>query len=138
MDVMNRLRYWKISACLGALMIISGLAGAFLGHRWARVEQAHRNNPDNWNEDVMRTFERTVKPSSDQRLKIQAYLDSAVEELKTIRADTIARSTNVIWRLVGQVEKELTAEQRAAFEQMKPKQSDLTTLDVLNVGPTKK
>lgn len=125
-------------ACLGALMMISGLAGAFVGHRFARVELEHRNNPDNWNENVMRTFERTVNPTPEQREKIQACLDSAVDELKGIRADTIARSTNVIWRLVGQVEKELTPDQRRAFEEMKPNQSDLTTLEMLNVESRKK
>jgi hypothetical protein len=127
-----------IVACLMALALVSGLTGGFLGHRLARAKLEHRTDPDNWNEDVMRTFERTVHPTADQRVKIQSYLDMAVDELKTIRADTIARSTNVIWRLVEQVEKELALEQRSAFQQMKPKQSDLTTLDVLKVEPRKK
>ena len=50
-----------------------------------------------------------------------------------IRADTITRTTNVIWRLVAEVEQELTPEQRQAFEVMKPKPADLT-LDMLKVG----
>ena len=53
---------------------------------------------------------------------------------EAIRLETIARSTNVIWRLVSQVEEELTPEQRRAFEAMKPKASELT-LDVLKVKP---
>jgi F0F1-type ATP synthase membrane subunit b/b' len=86
----------------------------------------------------MRTFERTVRPTPDQHRKVQTYLEAAVDELKAIRADTIVRSTNVIWRLVAQVEQELTAEQKVAFEGMKPQQSDLATLDVLNVAPGQK
>jgi hypothetical protein len=135
---MNFSRYWKITVCLAALILVSGLAGGLLGRHLTRVKLERRNNPDNWNETVMRTFERQVNPTAEQRQKIQGYLDTAVEDLKAIRADTIARSTNVIWRLVAQVEKELTPEQKAAFEQMKPKQSDLTSLEVLQVEPRKK
>jgi hypothetical protein len=59
-----------------------------------------------------------------------------VRELQTIRLETIARSTNVIARLVAEVDRELTPEQRQAFEAMKPKPGDLT-LDVLKVNPPK-
>jgi hypothetical protein len=44
----------------------------------------------------------------------------------------------VIRRLVAEVEKELTPGQRAAFETMKPKASDLTSLELLQVEPRKK
>jgi predicted Holliday junction resolvase-like endonuclease len=135
---MKRGRTLKIAACLVALVVVSGLAGALMGRRLARVELERRDNPETWNEAAMRTFERTVRPTPEQRQKIQACLEGAIGELKTIRSDTIARSTNVIWRLVAQVEKELTPEQRKAFEQMKPKQSDLTSLELLQVEPRKK
>ncbi len=135
---MSLLRHWKIVACLAALVFASGLAGLLWGQRLARVKLEQRNDPDTWNESAMRTFERTVKPTAEQRPRIQACLEAAVNDLKAIRADTLARSTNVIWRLVNQVEKELTPEQRAAFERMKPRQSDLTTLEILRVEPGKK
>ena len=48
----------------------------------------------------------------------------------------IARSTNVIWRLIAEVERELTREQRRAFEVMKPKPAEVT-LDVLDLPPAK-
>lgn len=100
---MKRGRTLKIVACLVALVIVSGLAGALMGRRLARVELERRDNPETWNETAMRTFERTVRPTPEQREKIQVCLDGAIEELKTIRSDTIARSTNVIWHLVAQV-----------------------------------
>lgn len=126
---------WKISLCLLALIVVSGIAGAIVGRRWARADIARRDNPETWNEAAMRTFEHTVKPGPEQRVKIQAALDAAVAELKAIRSETIARSTNVIWRLVGQVERELTPDQQRAFEAMKPRQEDLGTLEVLDVDP---
>ena len=60
-------------------------------------------------------------------------MDAVVAELIAIRTDTIARSAQVVRRLVEQVEQELTPEQRRAFERMKPKDSDLSTLNLLNV-----
>jgi len=132
---MNARASWKIIVCLLALILVSGAAGTILGRRWARAEMARRDNPETWNEAALRTFERTVKPTPEQRPKIEATLAAAIEELKAIRADTIVRSSNVIWRLVADVERELTPEQRAAFEAMKPRQQDLGTLEVLQVEP---
>lgn len=127
-------RHWKIAFCLLALAIASGLAGGLIGHRLARRHLEIRNNPENWNEHVAREFDRIVKPTPEQGAKIQARLDQAVRELQTVRLDTIARSTNIIWRLVADVERELTPQQRQAFEVMKPRQAELT-LEVLKVKP---
>jgi hypothetical protein len=131
---MTLLRHWKIALCLLAIILASGLAGALMGHRIARRQLEARNDPANWNEHVGREFDRVVKPNPEQGARIQAHLDRAVRELQAIRRDTVARSTNVIWRLVAEVEQELTPKQRQAFEAMKPKPSDLT-LDVLKVKP---
>jgi capsid protein len=133
---MNFLRHWKIAVCLLAIVVVSGVAGCLIGHRAARKQIEKRNDPESWNEHVARVFERTVKPTPEQGAKIQAHLDQAVRELQTIRLETIARSTNVIGRLVAEVDRELTPEQRQAFEAMKPKPGDLT-LDVLKVNPPK-
>jgi hypothetical protein len=131
---MRLLRHWRIVLCLLALIVASGLAGGLMGHRITRHHLDARNDPATWNEHVGREFDRVVKPTPEQSAIIQAHLDKAVRELQTIRLDAIARSTNVIWRLVAEVEKELTPEQRQAFEVMKPKPADLT-LDVLKVKP---
>jgi len=126
--------HWKIALCLAALVVVSGLVGALVGHRVARRQLEARNDPVSWNEHVSRTFDRIVRPDPEQAGRIQAHLDRAVQELQAIRMETIARSTNVIWHLVGEVEKELTPDQRKAFDTMKPKPADLT-LDVLKVKP---
>jgi hypothetical protein len=131
---MNLRRYSLVIVCLAGLAVASGLAGGLLGHRVARRELEARNNPENWNEHVAQEFDRIVKPTPEQAAKIQAHLDRAVQDLVVIRAETIARTTNVIWRLVAEVEAELTPEQRAAFAVMKPKPADLN-LDMLKVKP---
>ena len=131
---MKLVSHWKIALCLTALVIVSCLVGVLVGHHVARRRLEARNDPGNWNEHVARTFDRIVKPDPAQAGHIQVHLDQAVRELQAIRLDTITRSTNVIWRLVAEVEQELTPEQRIAFETMKPKPADLT-LDVLKVKP---
>jgi len=123
---------WKGALCLAGIVLAAGLCGVLLGHRVARRQFETRANPESWNAHVTREFDRLVKPTPAQAAVIQGYLDQAVGELQAIRLDTIARSTNVIWRLVGEVEHELTPEQRSAFEAMKPRPADLN-LDVLKL-----
>jgi capsid protein len=133
---MKSFRHWRIVLGLAGVILTSGIAGGLIGHGCARRQIDARNDPANWNEHVSREFDRIVKPTPDQAARIQAELDKAVRELQAIRLETIARSTNVIWKLVANVEQQLTPEQRRAFEVMKPKPDDLT-LDVLNVNPSK-
>lgn len=129
---MNPLRSWKAGLCLLGLILATSLSGALIGHRIARCQLDARNDPETWNKHVALEFDHLVKPTPAQGAVIQAHLDRAVRELQAIRMETIARSTNVIGRLILEVEKELTPEQRQAFEAMKPKPADLT-LDLLNV-----
>lgn len=127
----------RILVDLVALAAVSALVGGLIGRRIGRLEMESRNNPSTWNEHVSREFDRIVKPTPEQTPRVQAHLDRAVRELQTIRQDTVARSTNVIGRLIADVEKELTPEQQKAFETMKPKPGDLD-LDVLNNTPPKR
>ena len=135
---MNGRGSWKMVVCLVALVLVSGLVGGLVGQRYARMEFQRRSDPSHWNETAMRDVERTVHPTPEQRQKIQDHLDAAVEELKNVRAETIRRSAEIVMRLVGQVDRELTPEQRVAFEQLKPKESDLSDLNFLNVEKRKK
>lgn len=124
--------HWRILSYLLALAAISFLAGLLLGHRIARRQLDARRDLESWNVHVASEFQSVVRPDPEQGARIQAHLDRAVQELQAIRLQTITRSTNVIWRLVAEVDQELTPEQRRAFEAMKPKPADLT-LDVLKV-----
>jgi hypothetical protein len=133
---MRLLSHPKTVFSLAGLMAVCALAGFLVGHRVARRQIEVRNDPGTWNEHVAREFDRIVQPTHEQGGRIQDYLDQAVKELQQIRLDTIARSTNVIWRLIGRVEKELTPEQLKAFEVMKPRPADLN-LDLLRVAPVK-
>ena len=127
-------RHFKTILALTTLLLAATLAGFLAGHRFARKQIEVRDDPGTWNEHVSREFERIVRPTPEQEPKIEASLDRAVRQLQGIRLDTIARSSNVIWRLIAEVEQELTPEQRKAFELMKPRPADLN-LDVLKLKP---
>ncbi len=132
---MNLSRSWKIGSGLVALIAVSALTGALVGHCLARKQLEARNNPQTWNKHVTREFNRIVKPTPEQAARIQVYLDNAVRELQEIRRDTIGRSTNVIWRLAAEVDRELTPEQQRAFRTMT--RPDKLGLEVLHLPPAK-
>ena len=134
---MNGRHSWKMVVCLVALVLVSSLAGGLVGQRYARLKFQRRSDPSHWNETAMRDLDRALQPTPEQRQKIQDHLDAAVEELKDVRAETIRHSAEIVLRLVGQVDRELTPEQRVAFERFKPKPSDLSNLDLLNVETRK-
>ncbi|MEI7730963.1 MAG: hypothetical protein WCO56_15415 [Verrucomicrobiota bacterium] len=129
---------WKVTGALAALILLSVVVGVFLGIRLARLKQAQASNPARWNETVMKSLDQKLKPTPEQRRQFQTDIDTAVDELKRIREETIQRSTKVIGKLVADVDQRLTPEQKAAFESMKPKAQDLNSLDVLKVEPRKK
>lgn len=133
---MTTSKRWIVVAYVAGVSVLSGLAGGLIGHRVARTEMEHRANPRHWNEHVAREFERIVRPTAEQAPRIDRHLERAVADLEGIRASTIRQSTNVIWRLVGEVESELTPEQRKAFEVLKPRPEDLD-LGVLDISPAR-
>ena len=128
---------WKIIVLLLAIVFVSMLAGGFLGAKFAERAIRHRNTPEAWNQKAMRSLHQRLKLSPEQDLKMQHILDGGVEEMKTIRLDTIARTDAVVERMLGDLEKEITPEQRAEFEKLR-KQRGATTLDMLKVEPRKR
>lgn len=127
---MNRRRTVPIIAALGALGLVCGLAGGAVGYRLGREAVQDRANPETWHERASRRFEEVVHPTPEQGPRLDAHLQAALKELREIRRDTIARSAAAIDRLVVRVESELTPEQKAAFEKLKPHRDEVG-LDVL-------
>ena len=134
---MNR-GVWKTVICLVALAAVSAAVGGLVGRRLARREFERRSDPVNWNEAALRDLERKLKPTLPQLEKIRGHMDAAVADLIRVRTETIKQSTAIVLRLVEQVEKELTPEQRRAFAALKPKPAELSNLKLLNVDTPKK
>jgi Spy/CpxP family protein refolding chaperone len=128
---------WKIAALLAAIVLLSGFTGYYFGFQVAKAKARARSNPDSWNVSAMKTLERKLKLTPAQHEKVQAILDSGVDELRGIRIDTIAKSNRVLERLIAEVGNELTPEQREEFAKLKAERIQ-ANLDMLKVEPRKK
>jgi hypothetical protein len=82
----------------------------------------------------MRTLHRKLNLTAEQDTKVQAVLDRGVEELRGVRADTLARTDKIINRLAGEIEPMLTEEQRPVFQNLVQERAQ-ASLEMLNVVP---
>jgi len=134
---MSLLRHWKIVLCLVTIVAVSGLAGAKFGYQKAKRDLRAKHNPEQWNERAMHSIDAELQLSPKQRVKVQTLIDEAVGEMKVVQGETVGRTTEIINKLVADLEHELTEDQKVKFSKMKPKDSDVT-IDLLKVQPRKK
>ena len=127
---------WKITLVLLSLVLVSFLAGAFLGAKLTERTLKRRHAPEMWNQTVMRALQQRLKLTPEQAQKVQAIIDGGVEEMKGIRLETIGKTDAVFERMIAQVERELTPEQNAELQKLK-QQRTATTIDMLKVEPRK-
>ena len=125
---------WKIVLVLLALVLVSGVVGALIGARIARDKARRRSHPEAWNVSAMRSLELRLHLTPAQKEKAQAILDSGVVELKSVRIETIAKADVVVARMIAELDRELTPEQRVEFAKLKDER-DETDLDMLKVEP---
>jgi hypothetical protein len=125
---------WKIVLVLIALVLVSGYAGGLIGARIQRQKYWRRIHPEAWNVHAMRTLEGRLHLEPAQKDKVQAVLDSGVVELQQVRGETITKTNAILDRLIAEVERDLSPEQRAEFEKLKSERKE-TNLDMLNVEP---
>jgi hypothetical protein len=128
---------WKIILSLVGIVLVSMLTGGFLGAKFAERVIKHRNTPEAWNQKAMRSLHQRLKLSPEQDSKMQRIMDGGIEEMKGIRRETIAKTDAVVERMLADLEREITPEQRGEFVKLR-KQRGETTLDMLKVEPRKK
>ena len=116
------------------LIVLSGFGGFFGGARYGKMKARQRSRPEAWNVEAMRTLDRRLKLTPEQREKVQQILDGGVEKLVVIRTDALARTNVVIDQMVGEIEPSLTEEQRAEFRRLKEERAQIS-LDMLHVTP---
>jgi len=127
---------WKITLVLLGIVLVSFLAGGFLGAKIAEHALKKRHAPEMWNQSVMRALQQHLKLTPEQTQKTQAIIDGGVEEMKGIRLETIAHTDAVVERLISKIDHELTPEQSAELQKLK-QQRGATTIDMLKVEPRK-
>ncbi len=128
---------WKITSLLLAIVVASGLAGGFVGFEWAKSIVRKRSNPEAWNVSAMRTIDRRLKLTPQQKTAVQAHLDRGVVELKQLRIETMMQTAPVLDRMLAGMEKEMSPEQMPEFAKLK-KERGMPTVDMLKVEPRQK
>ena len=125
---------WRIIVLLLVVVLLSTAGGVALGRCWMKAEYRRRSKPQAWNVEAMRTMERKLSLTPEQREQVQRVLDSGVVDLMAVRTDTLAKTDVIIDRMVAAIEPVLTTEQRAAFLKLKEERAQ-TSLDMLYVKP---
>ncbi|MDB6075970.1 MAG: hypothetical protein JWO89_3610, partial [Verrucomicrobiaceae bacterium] len=102
------------------LVLVSMGTGVFLGIGFSAAIAKKKENPFFWKQTVRKQLDK-LHPTAEQRKKFEARTESAVQELVTIRKDAVGQVWSVVERAVGDIDKELTAEQRVKLKALKPK-----------------
>jgi len=126
----------KIALTLMALVLVSGLAGVFLGMRFTRQDMQRRFNPETWNEYALHILEQKLSLSPSQKEKIQIVIDKAVVEMKQVHLQTKQQTIQIVHQMMNSIEQELNPEQRKIAESLVPKENEMT-IDLLKVQPRK-
>ncbi len=110
----------KAVVLITLLVIVSMGTGFFVGIALSSSIARKKDNPVFWKQAVRKQLNK-LNPTAEQRKKFEARTESAVQELLTIRKDAVGQVWSVVERAVGDIDKELTAEQRVKFKDLKPK-----------------
>lgn len=113
-------RRTKVVSMMVLLVLVSIVFGFIMGAIVAKQVAKKKEDPRFWKQAAMKHLEK-LKPTDEQRLKIEARVDSAVEELVAIRKDTITRAEATVVKAAVDITQELTPEQREIFDKIKPK-----------------
>jgi Spy/CpxP family protein refolding chaperone len=127
---------WKITFVLLGIVLVSFVAGAFLGAKLTERTLKRRHAPEMWNQTVMRALQKNLQLTPEQAQKVQTVIDGGVEQMKGIRLETIARTDAVFEKMVEEIDHDLTPEQSAELQKLK-QQRGATTIDMLKVEPRK-
>ena len=113
-------RRTKVATVMILLVLVSVVVGFILGAIVAKQVAKRKDDPRFWKQAAMSQLEK-LQPTAEQRQTFETRVDSAVEELVAIRKDTISRAETAVGRAVTDIEQDLTPEQRATFDKIKPK-----------------
>lgn len=109
------------AGCLISLLIVMSVGVGFaLGLIVSKTVQKKKENPAFWKEAAMKQLEK-LQPTDEQRKKFDAHTDKAVGELTALREKGIHDVWEIVGRAVGEIQQELTPEQKERFEKIRPK-----------------
>lgn len=109
------------AGCLIALaVVVAGGAGFIFGVLAHQTWKKKSGSPEFIRWAALRQIQQ-LEPDADQRPRIEAHVDRALEELQTWRGEAEARTWDIIDRAADAVAGELTTEQATRWQELRPK-----------------
>jgi hypothetical protein len=109
------------AGCLIALaVVIAGGAGFILGVLSHQTWKKKSGSPEFIRWAVLRQIQQ-LEPDADQRLRLEAHVDRALDELQAWRHEAEVRTWDIIDRAADAVAGELTTEQVTRWQELRPK-----------------
>jgi Spy/CpxP family protein refolding chaperone len=116
---MNVLRHWKILLSLVAIFLVGAVTGGLLTLQVVKHEIRKRTDPQTWATTTLKQFQQRLELSPEQADKLRPIFDQRAEDLKQIRNNTVRDLLLIVQETNEQVDRELTPEQQAKFDQLK-------------------
>jgi hypothetical protein len=109
------------AGCLLTLVIGFSLGvGVVFGVLAMKAYEKKKENPVFWKESAMKRLEK-LHPTDTQRQLFEAHTNKAVSELSDLRTDALVSVWQIVGRTLTRIEQDLTPEQKATFEKIRPK-----------------
>ena len=109
------------AGCLISLLIVMSVGAGFaLGLIVSKAVQKKKENPAFWREAAMKQLEK-LHPTDAQRKEFETHTGKAVGELTILREKGIQDVWEIVGRAVGEIQQELTPEQKEMFEKIRPR-----------------
>ncbi len=109
---------WKTVLLLLGIYVAGGVTGAFVMVRVIRDRVAHRPMPDQWAPMQLKRLAERLDLKPEQVDQLQPIVKHNMDELRKLRASSLAETRTVFERMEREISEKLTPEQRAQFEQM--------------------
>jgi hypothetical protein len=109
------------AGCLIALaVVIAGGAGFILGVLSHQTWKKKSGSPEFIRWAVLRQIQQ-LEPDADQRPRLEAHVDRALDELQAWRHEAEVRTWDIIDRAADAVAGELTTDQATRWQEVRPK-----------------
>jgi hypothetical protein len=109
------------AACLIALaVVVAGVAGFIFGVLAHQAWKKKSASPEFIRWAVLRQIQQ-LEPDADQRPRLEAHVDRALDELQTWRSEAEVRTWDIIDRGADAVAGELSAAQATRWKELRPK-----------------
>jgi hypothetical protein len=113
-------RRFKAGCLIALAVVVAGGAGFILGVLAHQAWKKKSGSPEFIRWAALRQIQQ-LEPDADQRPRLEAHVDRALEELQAWRGEAEARTWDIIDRAADAVAGELTPQQETRWQELRPK-----------------